>query len=182
GASNFHDLNNITASPDGEFVRVQVGDRGVATLSRDSNTGVLTFLQMQVPDAGLTPFVRDYDRSLQKIVFNEIDGTAIALFELTDPVEGTTVQRLKAYTVDVVTGLLTAIPDVPDSFNIHEGEIDSAAGQSFVDFANGPANTYVLMETSGDYQLSGYRVVEGTGFASLGAGASVDGDDFSFTG
>ncbi|MCA9172244.1 MAG: hypothetical protein KDB23_31480, partial [Planctomycetales bacterium] len=180
GVSNFHDLRNITASPDGEFVRVQVGDRGLATLARDSSTGVLTFLQLQVPDAGLSPFFRDYDSSLQKIVINDIDHTAIALFELTDPVDGITAQRLKAYTIDNLTGVLTAIPNVPDAFNLHEGEIDSAVGETFVDVTNGPAITYLLTEQASDQRLNSYRVVAGTGFAGLGT--AVAGADFGFTG
>ncbi|MCA9222917.1 MAG: hypothetical protein KDA71_21505, partial [Planctomycetales bacterium] len=176
GVGNFENVSDLSASQDGQFVRVRSGVDGVVTLARDAVTGDLAFLQSERLDAGETPFSEAVDATLMDLVFDDVNGTAVAHFALQNRVFGQTVERLKLYTVDPTTGVLTAVPDVPDAQNSHEGEIDLPVGGTFVGISYGGGFVYALSELAGDYVLRGLSATS-VGFAS---GGPIESDDVAF--
>ncbi|MCG8648411.1 MAG: lactonase family protein, partial [Pirellulales bacterium] len=160
GITNLVDPRDIsvnTEGPDaGRFVRVRTGEDGIATFARDDNTGRLTLLNTQrVEGSSLV----NSQTTVHKVVYDDVNLTAAVHVTVDDTVD--VFELVKLYTVDRTTGLLTAVPDLPDGGSgiQHEGELKPRAGETIVDISFGKRTglVYVLFEDSTSARLIGVQ-------------------------
>ncbi|MEM8678995.1 MAG: hypothetical protein AAGF97_06570, partial [Planctomycetota bacterium] len=113
GFTRLEDLSGVHATENGDFVYVQVGDREIATLSRDETTGLLSYVDTQLIEPGvlLTPVDTFENVVLEKFIYSDLSDIVVGLFsfDFTDADGLERYSQARVFIADDVTGLLTPL-------------------------------------------------------------------------